>query len=137
MKIRSGFVSNSSSTSFLIISKGKLKKQDLRDLMGVEPGSALIPLFDQLYADLLGSVDAEIKLGELKGPADWKQLLGRRAERLSDRIIAKLDGHRRKGLVAYYGHLDSETTNVQTFFCTDSFEEENDKIYINALDNAW
>ena len=137
MKIRSGFVSNSSSTSFLIITKGKLNKKDLRDLMGVKTGSPLMPLFDQLYEDLLESVETEIDLGKFKNKEQWKLAIGNRGDRLSTRMIEKLESNREKGTKAYFGRLDSETSNVQTFFCMDCFEEENDKIYLNALENAW
>ena len=137
MKIRTGFVSNSSSTSFLIITKGKMTKKDLRTLMGVETGSILAPLFDQLYQDLLENVKAEVDLGQVTGKPDWDAAFGRRSERLSERMKAKLDSYRQKGRIAYYGYLDSESSNVQTFFCMDCFEEENDKIYLNALENSW
>jgi len=137
MKLRTGFVSNSSSTSFLIISKGKLTKDGLRELMGVELGSVLTPLFDQLYEDLVDNVKAEIDLGKVTGKPNWSAEIGIRADRLSDRMRAKLESSREKGRTAYFGYLDSETSNVQTFFCMDCFEEENDKIYLNALENAW
>ena len=52
-------------------------------------------------------------------------------------MIEKLQSNRKKGRRAYFGHLDSESSTVQTFFCTDSFEEENDKLYFNALECAW
>ena len=42
-----------------------------------------------------------------------------------------------QGLKAYYGSLDSDTTLVQSFFCNDAFEIENDRIYFNALECAW
>jgi hypothetical protein len=138
MRIRSGFVSNSSSTSFLVISRGALTKKKLRDLMGVEKGSPLTPLIDQLCADLLDSVSAEIDLGTIKNKPHWKTLLGGRSSaRLTDRMLEKLDGSKRRGMRAYYGHLDSETSPVQTFFCMDSFEEENDEVYLNGLECAW
>jgi hypothetical protein len=105
--------------------------------MGVEPGSPLTPLFDQLYEDLLDSVETEVELGEITNLADWKTLIGGRGDSLSARMISKLESKKQKGAKAYFGHLDSETSNVQTFFCMDCFEEENDKIYLNALENAW
>ena len=105
--------------------------------MGVELGSVLTPLFDQLYEDLVDNVKAEIDLGKVTGKPNWSAEIGIRADRLSDRMRAKLESSREKGRTAYFGYLDSETSNVQTFFCMDCFEEENDKIYLNALENAW
>jgi hypothetical protein len=107
------------------------------DLMGVEPGSILTPLFDQLYHDLLDNVKKEINLGQVTGKPNWAAEIGIRSERLSDRMKAKLESMRQKGRTAYFGYLNSETSNVQTFFCMDCFEEENDNIYLNALENSW
>jgi hypothetical protein len=87
--------------------------------------------------DLLENVEAEIDLGKFTKKSVWESVIGRRTEKLSERMISKLDSKKGKGIVAYFGHLDSETSNVQTFFCMDCFEEENDKIYLNALENAW
>jgi hypothetical protein len=137
MKIRAGFVSNSSSTSFLIISKEAFTRSHLLRLMGVDTKSPMHELFDQLYDELIEGVDEKVDLGTVRGSAHWKYLMGPRAERLSDRMIEKLEGYREKGWTAYYGHLDSESNPVQTFFCMDSFEEENDEIYLNGLECAW
>ena len=137
MKIRAGFVSNSSSTSFLIISKGAFTRAQLLRLMGVDAKSPMHKLFDQLYDEFTNGVDEKVDLGAVQGNAHWNRLMGPRAERLSDRMIEKLEAYRQRGWTAYYGHLDSESSPVQTFFCMDSFEEENDEIYLNGLECAW
>jgi len=137
MKIRAGFVSNSSSTSFLIISKGAFTREQLLRLMGADAESPMHQLFNQLYDELTSGVDKTLELGSVRGNARWKYLMGPRADRISDRMIEKLEVYRKKGWTAYYGYLDSESSPVQTFFCTDSFEEENDEIYLNGLECAW
>jgi hypothetical protein len=137
MKIRAGFVSNSSSTSFLIISKGSFTKEQLLRLMGADAKSPMHELFEQLYEELVAGVDKIIELDTVRADAQWKYLMGPREERLSERMIQKLEAYRKKGWKAYYGHLDSESNPVQTFFCMDSFEEENDEIYFNGLECAW
>jgi hypothetical protein len=49
----------------------------------------------------------------------------------------KVEDARQRGLKVYYGELSSESENVECFFCTDSFEVENEKIYFNALECVW
>ncbi len=138
MKIRAGFVSNSSSTSFLIISKGSFTKEQLLRLMGADANSPMYGLFEQLYEELVGGVNKTLELGTVKGNPNWGYLVGgARAEKLSERMIQKLEAYRKKGWTAYHGYLDSESNPVQTFFCMDSFEEENDEIYLNGLECAW
>ncbi len=44
MRIRAGFVSNSSSTSFLIIAKDDLNKNDFFELMGIKADSPIADL---------------------------------------------------------------------------------------------
>lgn len=137
MKIRTGFVSNSSSTSFLIISKGSFTKANLTKLLGVNRDSPLRPLFEQLYDDIRHGIETELDLGTLGQTVRWDAVSRGRRDRLSERMIEKLESNRKKGRRAYFGHLDSESSTVQTFFCMDSFEEENEKLYLNALECAW
>ncbi|MFL6439837.1 MAG: hypothetical protein ACJ71Q_19850 [Terriglobales bacterium] len=135
MKIRSGFVSNSSSTSFLIITKDKLNKKDFFELMGVALDSPISGLFAQLYSDLIENARTEVNFKTANEGMPLEMWFSK--ERLSERMIEKLREAKERGLMAYYGSLDSETNPIQTFFCTDSFEVENDKIYFNGLESAW
>ena len=57
--------------------------------------------------------------------------------RLSARMIEKLKEAKARGLKAYDGWLDSEKDMIQTFFCTDWFEVENEEIYFDALECVW
>jgi hypothetical protein len=52
-------------------------------------------------------------------------------------MIARLHKAAGQGLKAYFGSLSSDNTLVQSFFCTESFEVENELIYFNYLECAW
>ena len=135
MKIRAGFVSNSSSTSFLLISKTDLNEADFFELVGVDYNSPIADLFRRFYRAVVESVKTTVdfkKAGSDTPAASWF-----RDGRLSPHMIEKLEEAKKHGFKAYYGRLDSETDNVQTFFCTDSFEIESDKIYFDGLENVW
>jgi hypothetical protein len=137
MKIRAGFVSNSSSTSFLIISKKDLNKADFFELMGIDLDSPIADLFSGFYEAVVQSVrvEADFKTGDKD--LSPESLFHVASGRLSEHMLAKVADAKKRGLKAFYGSLDSETSPIETFFCTDSFEVENDKIYFNGLENAW
>ena len=136
MKIRAGFVSNSSSTSFLIIAKDDLNRTDFFELMGIDLNSPVAGLFGQLYDDVLKSVDlVDFATANKNVPAEsW---FSQKPDRLSPHMIDRIRDAKKRGLKAYYGGLDSESSMIQTFFCTDSFEVENEKIYFNGLECVW
>lgn len=134
MRVRSGFVSNSSSTSFLIISRDELEEGTFLDLMGVAPDSPIADLFRELFSDVVGSgryVDLA-RVDRRVSPEKWFD-----SDRLSPAMIARLREAAGQGLKAYFGSLSSDNTLVQSFFCTDTFEVENERIYFNYLECAW
>ena len=135
MKIRTGFVSNSSSTSFLILAADDLTQENFFQLMGVTPKSPLVQVFRELHEALLDGAVVDLRDVDESIPiAQW--LDGFRGE-ISPRMAEKLRDAKKRGLMVYYGQLDSESTQVQTFFCCDSFEAENEKFYLNALECVW
>ena len=136
MKIRAGFVTNSSSTSFLIIAKEELNEADFFELMGIEPSSPVADLFKHFYQDVVRSA-TKVDFRTADKSASVETLLRIERKGLSKRMEEKINEAKRDGLKAYYGELDSETDNIQTFFCTDSFEAENEKIYFNGLECVW
>jgi hypothetical protein len=137
MKIRAGFVSNSSSTSFLIIFKDDLNKRDFFELMGISLDSPIADLFSEFYQSVLDNTYQEVDFKTISKDTRPETLFETRRGHLSDRMLTKLQDAKNRGLKAYYGWLDSETNPIQTFFCMDSFEVENEKIYFNGLECTW
>jgi hypothetical protein len=134
MRIRTGFVSNSSSTSFLIIAPDELEEGAFLELMGVAPDSPIADLFRELFSEVVGSnrcVDLA-RVDKRVSPEAWFD-----TDRLSPTMIARLQKAAGQGLKAWFGTLSSDSTLVQTFFCTDAFEVENERIYFNYLECAW
>jgi hypothetical protein len=137
MKIRAGFVSNSSSTSFLIIAKSDLNRTDFFELMGVSLDSPIADLFSGFYESVVDNARSEVDFKTVRGDAPLETLFDTQSSHFSARMLEKLKDAQKRGLKAYYGWLDSETSPIQTFFCTDSFEVENEKIYFNGLECTW
>ena len=134
MKIRVGFVTNSSSTSFLILARDELNEEAFLTLMGVAPSSPIANLFRELFSDIIESsrcVDLA-RVDRRVSPEAWFD-----GKRLSPTIVERLRLAAGQGLKAYFGHLSSDEGPVQSFFCTDAFEIENESIYFNCLECVW
>ena len=137
MKIRAGFVSNSSSTSFLIIAKRDLNRADFFELMGISLNSPIADLFSEFYESVVENTRSEVDFKTVHTDTPPETLFETRRGHLSERMLEKIRDAKKRGLKAYYGWLDSETSPIQSFFCTDSFEAENEKMYFNGLECTW
>jgi hypothetical protein len=127
VKVRADFVTNSSTTSFVIISDTELARSDFLALVGVSTESPLAPVFDALLDRLLASSDPRREHGE---PEYF-------ASTFSDEVANRVAEARQMGREIYVGELSSDNEPIETLFCCDSFELESEAIYLNALRCVW
>jgi len=136
MKIRSDFVTNSSSTSFVIIAKDKFDLANLQKMMGIKRGSPFEALARNLFAILTENMSSlekhfshRLSLGEALDDIISSEYSSETAQRI---LSAQNAGHK-----IFCGRMSSEEEPIQTFFCCESFELEDRDIYIDATECTW
>jgi hypothetical protein len=136
MKIRTDFVSNSSSTSFIVISEDDFTKEEFFKLMGVVENSPLTPLFEALYNQLQNNMYSvfDYLLRYQKSLEDWQNII---KEDFGQEVLNRITDAENNKKKVFIGKLSSDESLMEAFFCTDSFELENDRIYLNALECSW
>ena len=137
MKIRFDFVTNSSSTSYVVICKGSPDKNVFLSAMGAKKNSPLTPFFEELYGIMcrkMTNAKEEVK-GGYWGPA--KDIVTLVRENLSEAASRRAKRAINEGEDVWIGKLSSDESVVESFFCCESFELDHPNLYVNALRCAW
>jgi hypothetical protein len=139
MKMRSDFVTNSSSTAFILIKRTGLSQEGIRRLMGIQDNSPLTPIADVLCERLqqYGRPIDEIvrEMTERRGGARETDEYVR--EEFSGEVAQKVAAAKAEGVPVEMGWLSSDVDSVESFLCCESFELENNDYYLNAVACYW
>ena len=134
MRIKADHVTNSSTTSFVVMAIGDLNKADLADLMGVPSGSHLQPLVDGLYEALKRNM---VPVVDSNATSDGSALSEAYRDRIPDEVLAKVSAAFEHGWKVWAGRMRSDWDATELLFCCESFEWKNDRMYINGLECSW
>lgn len=130
MKIRTGFITNSSSTNFLIISKHELTADYLFRKLGFVEGGKLEIKGRELCNEIIRGTQNGLRYYHLDSVTfdNILEIFGpKAAERFS-----KMPGSN-----IYLGCTGSDESVFTQFFTTDSFEIENRDFYLNGRSCVW
>lgn len=130
MKIRTGFITNSSSTNFLIISKEELTEDYLFEKLGFKKGGALEKQGRELCENILYAINGGLRYYDYNKP-DYETI----KEVFGDKSANMYDIN--KGYHTYWGYTSSDDPPTTQFFTTDSFEIEDKDFYLNGRACVW
>lgn len=132
MKIRIGYVTNSSSTNFMIISKKELTAEYLYKKLGFKKHSILKNQAMELCENIINGISEGLRWYEIDelNEDNVKEVFGEKAAR----IFAE---KKAKGYFSYSGNTGSDEGALTAFFTTDSFEIDEKDFYLNARNCVW
>lgn len=131
MKIRTGFITNSSSTNFLIISKKELTEEYLYKKLGFKAGSPIEKQGRTLCSDIMRAISyGGLRYNNVDEP-DYETIKKVFGEKPATLFKQKANFH------VYWGYTNSDESPITQFFTTDSFEIEEKDFYLNGRACAW
>lgn len=135
MKIKTDFVTNSSSTCFVVMMKDNMTLPQFLRLVGISNDSMFIDVFSNLFQcfkrDLV-SIDAWMRKYSCQTLEDFVKSCY-----MSPGTLDRIKKAQERGLSIYVGEMSSDNDEIESFFCCDSFVIEGDNVIFDATNDAW
>lgn len=140
MKIRTDFVTNSSSTSYVIMNNGEFSLEKFLNAVGIKYESE----FAYIYKVLFEALDSGMKpirehFEEVKSHysylnfEDYLENHFHGGEELKEKVL----NAEKEGFDVFVGKLASDNTMIEGYFCVSDFEIKTKDLYVYARDDAW
>lgn len=134
MKISNGYVTNSSSTSFVITAQNGLTRESFFNLVGVSEESLLVDIYDNLYK----AIHANIK--KIPDGVSICKFLETNSVELDERDVSEIEHRYNRGDAVFWGELTDSGNDgglAEAFFSHESFVVIGDDIYFNARNSTY
>ena len=133
MKIRDGFVTNSSSTSYIIISKEELTGEYLAKKLGLTEKS---PNYYEIL-EVCKNMVIDGKRGFYHHTYEESENYDLIKEIFGEKTANKYKKSIKKGYKIYCGRISSEENDYEITMCLDYMKYKDSEVFIDASDNMW
>jgi hypothetical protein len=140
MKIRRDFVSNSSSTSFIMIVEKGLSREGFIKKLGARKGTYAEIIVGQVYDSLKNNSDdfkQDYEKYHKKEYLSFAEYL-KKNKNFKAETIDRVQKAYESGKAVFIGKLDSVGhTPMESYLCIEDFEIDENDIFIDGLDDVW
>ena len=132
MKIRDGFVTNSSSTNFMIVSKEELTVDYLMKKLGIKKNSRMRNQGYCLAKDLINATSNGVRWYDID-EINYSNIL----EIFGEESAKKYKELSAKGYHTYIGHTSSDDDHITAYLTTDYFIIDKKDFYMDGRNCIW
>ena len=132
MKVRDGFVTNSSSTNFMIISKEELTPNYLSKKLGFKADSIIQSLASDLAYEIIHGTKNGVRWFEVEeiNYESILQIFGKKSAEKYKELSSK-------GYHTYIGYTSSDDDCLSSFLTMDCFVIDDKDFYMDGTNCAW
>lgn len=133
MKIKTDFVTNSSSTNFILITKKEITSaNDLAEVLGVKKDSPIYSYIEDFCTEIFSYINPSYF--DINNVEQEKEFI---KEEFGSKTFKKYEKLSKKGFHTYISRAGTDYNELMTFFAMDYFEFNKKDIFIDGRKNVY